>query len=103
MENFRDANSSIKNINYASSDGNYKFDPQAVIDESENKYDSHPEKKPHQSEAIINDEQDRSSYKNVDEHDPKVEDFDENRYDLGNTGLDQNGYPRIKNSFGNSI
>ncbi len=81
---------------------------QSAIDESENKYNSHPEKKPHQDELITTDEQDRSSYKN--EYEGSEED-DLNENSEGNSEgnsenskksdenqLDHNGFPKPKDS-----
>lgn len=83
MENSKKNKNITKNQNEGSSDENSGFDPKSLEEQNVNKYDSHPEKKPHQSELISKGEQDRNSYKNQ---------FDDN------LDLDENGFPIAKDS-----
>jgi hypothetical protein len=105
MENSNDNNLGQKNQSYGSSDSD-SGNPQSVMDGNENRYDSHSENQPKQSGQITNEEQDRNSYKNHDGNRSEENDFDETEEneeneednDVDDQDLDENGFPRSKDS-----
>lgn len=92
-------------LNIKSTNPNKDSENQSGIDESENKYYSHPEKEPHQDKLITTDEQDISSNKNEyegsDDDDLNENKVAENKEDSDNfdkNKLDENGFPKYKDS-----